>query len=131
MAMRYTEEDGFTLVELMVVVLIIGILVAIAVPLFRATKDNAAKKACFANQRTIETAVEMWCGKHGQDASPLAGVVTGGHPLLGEYVMRPTPRCPSAPTPANPGSPTAAEGAYTINADGTLAPCTFDSHGHY
>jgi len=56
----FKKEEGFTLVELMVVVLIIGILVAVAVPVFNAASDNARKKSCFANQRTIDGAVQQY-----------------------------------------------------------------------
>ena len=49
----FRKEEGFTLVELMVVVLIIGILVAIAIPVFNAAKSNAQTKQCIANQRTV------------------------------------------------------------------------------
>lgn len=56
----FRKDEGFTLVELMVVVLIIGILVAIAVPVFSAAKSNAQTKSCFANQRTVESSYQTW-----------------------------------------------------------------------
>jgi len=57
---KFRKDEGFTLVELMVVVLIIGILVAIAIPVFNAAKANAQRKSCYANQRTIEGTFQTW-----------------------------------------------------------------------
>jgi prepilin-type N-terminal cleavage/methylation domain-containing protein len=56
----FRKDEGFTLVELMVVVLIIGILVAIAIPIFNAAKASAQRSSCFANQRTIEGGIQSW-----------------------------------------------------------------------
>ncbi len=47
------SKKGFTLVELMIVVVIMAILVAVAVPIYNAVTENSRKKTCLGNQRTI------------------------------------------------------------------------------
>ncbi len=47
------SKKGFTLVELMIVVVIMAILVAVAVPIYNAVTENARKKTCAANRRNI------------------------------------------------------------------------------
>jgi prepilin-type N-terminal cleavage/methylation domain-containing protein len=129
-------DAGFTIIEVLIVVLIIGILVAIATPVFFATKANAERKTCFANQRTLEGAVPTWQGADpdNNDLVDLVGVVGEDHPFVtGKLIVR-APRCSAAPSPADPDSPTAAEGGYEFNATGSLMPCTFGMlgpHGLY
>jgi prepilin-type N-terminal cleavage/methylation domain-containing protein len=48
------SKKGFTLVELMIVVVIMAILVAVAVPIFSAVTSNSRKKTCLSNQREIQ-----------------------------------------------------------------------------
>jgi type IV pilus assembly protein PilA len=54
------DEDGFTLIELMVVVLIIAILLAIAIPTFLGARDRANDRAAQSSLRNALTAAKTW-----------------------------------------------------------------------
>jgi prepilin-type N-terminal cleavage/methylation domain-containing protein len=59
------EEGGFTLLELLVVIVILGILVGIAVPAYSGFKTRAEKAAAKANVRAAVPAAEEWAADHG------------------------------------------------------------------
>ncbi|MFQ5574037.1 MAG: prepilin-type N-terminal cleavage/methylation domain-containing protein [Terriglobia bacterium] len=54
------KEKGFTLVELMVVILIIAILVAIAIPVYNTARSSAKNKSCKGNLRTMDGAIQTY-----------------------------------------------------------------------
>ena len=51
------SKKGFSLVELMIVVVIMAILVAVAVPIFNSVTGNARQKTCIDNQRQVMTSI--------------------------------------------------------------------------
>jgi prepilin-type N-terminal cleavage/methylation domain-containing protein len=118
-AVKISRTDaGFTLLELLVVVLIIGILVAIAIPIFNGVKSDAQRKTCWANQRTIEGSVELYRTATG--SLPAAGVIGASHVLITAEYIKAVPTCPL----------TAAD--YELDASGSIAIASLTcAHGHY
>jgi prepilin-type N-terminal cleavage/methylation domain-containing protein len=122
------HDEGFTLVELMVVVLIIGILVAIAVPIFNAAKGSAQQKTCFANQRTIEGAVQSYQASNGALPPTVAagGTAGDGSALITAGYIKSWPYCPALASGAATNTL-----SYGIDAGGSVVLAATDPHGHY
>lgn len=59
------NKKGFSLVELMIVVVIMGILVAVAIPLYGAITENAERKTCQSNQKLIYEMFAKYCVMEG------------------------------------------------------------------
>ena len=57
---KMINKKGFSLVELMIVVVIMGILIAVAIPLYGALTENAERKTCQDNQRTMRAMYASW-----------------------------------------------------------------------
>ena len=60
MKVKTSRKGGFTLVEIMIVVAIIGLLATIAIPNFVKARDTAKMNACINNLRQIDGAVQTW-----------------------------------------------------------------------
>ena len=54
------RRGGFTLVEIMIVVAIIGLLASIAIPNYARCRNEAQKRACISNLQQIEGAIDQW-----------------------------------------------------------------------
>jgi prepilin-type N-terminal cleavage/methylation domain-containing protein len=57
---RTSRQGGFTLVEIMIVVAIIGLLASIAIPNFVKARTTAQMNACISNLRVIDGAIQQW-----------------------------------------------------------------------
>jgi prepilin-type N-terminal cleavage/methylation domain-containing protein len=106
--MKNTRNAGFTLVEIMIVVAIIGLLAAIAIPNFIKARTTAQANACINNLRQIDAAIQQFAlENHHQPADPvtLANIT----PYLGRGALGSVGNlyCPADPA-------TAFASSYTI-----------------
>lgn len=101
------QNRGFTLVEIMIVVVIMGVLAAVAIPNFVKYRRNSRASACISNLKQIQSAIEQ---------CKLAGRETTAANLYGvRGYLQVEPRCPSQPSVA-----------YNLPSDDTSEPtCTY------
>lgn len=108
------KKAGFTLVEIMIVVAIIGLLAAIAVPSFVRARQTSQENACLNNLRQIDGAKDQWAIEEG---------VASGTPTLDALVgndayIKKTPLCPI-------------EGTYSVGDLTTDPSCgAYDANNH-
>lgn len=73
------NKKGFTLVELVVVIAILGILAAIAVPRFLGSLDTAEENADQSTLSAVSSAVSLYYMEHGSYPTDTETLVTGGY----------------------------------------------------
>jgi len=110
MKINTNKKAGFTLVEIMIVVAIIGLLAAIAIPNFVKARQTAQKNACINNLRQIDGAKEQWALENKKNQGD---AVTTSE--VDAYIKGGAPECPSS-------------GTYTSGAVGTDPVCTVALH---
>ena len=114
MKLSTSRKSGFTLVEIMIVVAIIGLLAAIAIPNFVKARTASQKNACIANLKQLDGAKSTWAleqkkvNTDSPDDTDLFGAT--------QYI-RDKPACPGG-------------GTYALNQVDTKPTCTQSSAGH-
>ncbi|MBI5387668.1 MAG: prepilin-type N-terminal cleavage/methylation domain-containing protein [Verrucomicrobia bacterium] len=112
MQINSSRKSGFTLVEIMIVVAIIGLLAAIAIPNFVKARQTSQKSACIANLKQIDGAKATFA----LEAKKAGSYSVADGDLFGATLyIRTKPACPAA-------------GTYTIGTVDTKPTCDVSGH---
>jgi prepilin-type N-terminal cleavage/methylation domain-containing protein len=107
-----SKKLGFTLVEIMIVVAIIGLLAAIAIPNFVKARTTSQQNACINNLRLVDASKQQWALEQKKQTTDTP-VGTDLQPYLGRGANGELPSCPvdsnnsfaTSYTPNNVGTP--------------------------
>jgi len=109
---KTNRKAGFTLVEIMIVVAIIGLLAAIAIPNFVRARATSQANACINNMRQIDAAVNEWALEQGKTtSSPAPSLTSDLTPYIKLNSNGVIPECPAG-------------GSYTIGTVGSTPQVT-------
>ena len=111
MKIKTSRKAGFTLVEIMIVVAIIGLLAAIAIPNFVKARTTAQTTACITNLHQIDGAKEQWA----LEQKKTTGDVPADASIYAYIKGLAAPICPAG-------------GSYTVGAVGTNPKCSIAVH---